>query len=146
MKTNQVMTVARFWNKVKIIPEANSDACWEWQGGTMPNGYGVASIGESKTQLAHRFAASLSQDIKNQIVRHKCDNPLCVRPDHLEVGTQQENISDMINKERKHTKLYRQAVLDIRTKQLSRPEYALKYGVTIGTIGDVQRRQVWRHI
>ena len=140
------MTVARFWNKVKVIPESNSDACWEWQGATMPNGYGVASIGKSETQLAHRFSAGLTQDIEGQTVLHVCDNPLCVRPDHLRVGTQQDNINDMISKGRKNTKLNRVAVLDIRSRQLSRPEYALKYGVTVGTIGDVQRRRVWQHI
>lgn len=143
MNTIDIETQARFWNKVKVISQSNSDACWLWQGGTMPNGYGVASIGKSKTMLAHRYAASLSQDITDKTVLHKCDNPLCVRPSHLAVGTQQDNITDMYNKERSNNKLNNQAVLDIRTKSLSRVEYAKKYNVSEYTIGEVQRRKTW---
>jgi hypothetical protein len=143
MNTTKIMTQARFWAKVKVIPQSNSQKCWEWQGGTMPNGYGVASIGKSETMLAHRYAASLSQDITDKVVQHMCDNPLCVRPDHLIVGTQQDNMRDMFVKERSNNKLDIASVRDIRSKKLSREEYALKYGIAIGTVGDVQRRYTW---
>jgi hypothetical protein len=143
MNVKDIETQARFWNKVKVIPQSNSDACWEWQGGTMPNGYGVASIGESETMLAHRFAASLTQDIKDQTVLHTCDNPLCVRPSHLVVGSQKDNMRDMFDKERSNNKLNAAAVRDIRTKTLSRPEYAAKYGISEYTVGEVQRGKTW---
>jgi hypothetical protein len=147
MNITDIETQARFWNKVKVIPESNSDACWIWQGGTMPNRsghtYGVASIGKSKTMLAHRFAASLGQDITNKVVQHKCDNPLCVRPSHLRVGTQKDNMQDMYSKDRQNSKLDVAAVLDIRTCSFSRTEYAKKYGVSEYTIGAVQRKDSW---
>ena len=137
------MTQARFWNKVNVIPQSNSAQCWEWQGGTLPNGYGVASIGQSKTMLAHRFVASLTSDITDKVVIHSCDNPLCVRPDHLIVGSQQDNIDDMFAKGRNSAKVNPVIVKDIRTKFLTRPEYAAKYGISIHTVGEIQRRQTW---
>jgi hypothetical protein len=143
MDIKDIETQARFWKKVSVVPQSNSDACWEWKGGTMPNGYGVASIGKSQTMLAHRFAASLTQDITDKTVLHRCDNPLCVRPSHLVVGSQQDNMQDMYEKERSNNKLDAVAVRDIRTKTLSRPEYAKKYNITEGTVGDVQRRYTW---
>ena len=146
MDIKQLMTLASFRNNVKIIPYSNSDACWEWQGGSLPNGYGVASIGSSKTELAHRFIAGFLEDVKDKVVLHTCDNPCCVRPDHLRVGTQQDNMRDMFNKDRSNSKLNRTAVLDIRTRILSRPEYAKKYGIAVGTVGDIQRKSTWKHI
>lgn len=146
MNNKDIMTQARFWNKVDIVPESNSQACWLWTGGTLPNGYGVASIGESKTMLAHRFAASLSNDITDKVVLHKCDNPLCVRPDHLIVGTQQDNISDMYNKQRQNSKLDIAAVRDIRTKTLTRKQYALKYQISVYTVGEIQRGKTWQYV
>ena len=143
MNITEIETQARFWNKVKIISESNIDACWEWQGGTMPNGYGVASIGKTKTMLAHRFAASFTQDIKDKTVLHRCDNPLCVRPSHLIVGTQKDNMRDMYVKERSNNKLDINAVRDIKSKILSRTEYAKKYGISEYTVGSVQRGDTW---
>lgn len=150
MDKGKLMTIARFWNKVKIVPESNSDACWEWQGGTLNNrsghNYGVASIGHSKTELAHRFVAGLTDNIEGRVVQHTCDNPICVRPDHLIVGDQKDNLLDMYQKGRNNTKLDRVKVLDIRTKSLTREEYAKKYNITVGTVGDVQRGTVWKWV
>jgi hypothetical protein len=147
MDKDTLMTIARFWNKVKIVPESNSDACWEWQGGKLNNrngqNYGIASIGKSKTELAHRFVARLTEDIDNQVVQHRCDNPLCVRPDHLVVGDQKQNMQDMYRKGRANVKLDRVKVLDIRSRMLSRAEYAKKYNVSEYTIGEVQRGTTW---
>lgn len=143
MKIADVMVQARFWNNVKVIPQSNTSQCWEWQGAKMPNGYGIASVGSGKTELAHRFVAGLSQDITDKTVLHSCDNPCCVRPDHLTVGSQKDNIDDMIAKGRKNTKLNIHSVRDIRTQQLTRTEYALKYGVSLYTVGEIQRGKTW---
>lgn len=143
MDNTQIMTQARFWNKVKVIPQSNSSQCWEWQGATMPNGYGIASIGNGQTMLAHRYAASLSNNIQGQVVMHSCDNPKCVRPDHLIVGTQKGNIDDMIIKERKHSKLSIINVKDIRSKRLSRVEFAKLYNISEYTVGEIQRKNTW---
>lgn len=147
MNKNTLMTVARFWNKVKVVPETNSQECWEWQGATTNNknshNYGICSTGNGKTELAHRFVAGLSEDIEGLVVRHRCDNTLCVRPDHLLVGDQQSNMRDMYERGRQNSKLTIDAVRDIRTRSLSRAEYAEKYGISQYTVGEVQRGQTW---
>lgn len=142
MNTKDIINQARFWAKVNVISHNRSDACWEWQGAMLPNGYGQCS-NNGKSELAHRYSASLSEDIEGKVVMHTCDNPCCVRPDHLVVADQWTNMQDMILKDRKSTKLSRQAVLDIRTKQLSRKEYSVKYMVSVYTIGEVQRGRTW---
>lgn len=146
MDIKTIMTHARFWRNVKIVPYANSNQCWEWQASKLPNGYGIASIGNGDTMLAHRYVASMSQDITDNVVMHSCDNPACVRPDHLVVGTQKDNMKDMINKGRKNTKVNHTIVRDIRTRTLTRKEYAAKYNISEHTVGDIQRRYVWKHV
>ena len=143
MKINDVLTQARFWNNVKVIPDSNSNQCWEWQAATLSNGYGIASIGNGETMLAHRFVASLSEDITDQVVLHRCDNPRCVRPDHLIVGTQKLNIADMYSKRRNNSKVNIEIVRDIRTKTKSRKEYAEQYQISEYTVGQIQRRETW---
>jgi hypothetical protein len=90
----------RFWEKVQ-----KGEGCWEWQAATNKFKYGTFSNGSgaSKTQKnAHRWAWELTfGPIKDGLyVLHRCDNPLCVRPDHLRLGTQQENIREMHQKGR----------------------------------------------
>ena len=90
-------TVTRtFWERVTKTPE-----CWIWKGYTTKLGYGLLTT-NSITTTAHRFSWEL---LHGPIplglnVLHKCDNPPCVRPDHLFLGTQWDNIQDMIDKER----------------------------------------------
>lgn len=82
------------------------EGCWEWNGARSDKGYGSFRAG-SKTYLAHRISYELhtgdflvSDKIHGDVVMHSCDNPPCVNPAHLSKGTQQDNISDMISKDR----------------------------------------------
>jgi hypothetical protein len=91
---------SRFWEKVSITPN-----CWEWSAGRNHKGYGVFQIGTAKksnVKLAHRISFALTYgDIPPSIlVCHKCDNPACVRPDHLFAGNALVNTQDMIRKGR----------------------------------------------
>jgi len=76
--------------------------CWLWMGGKSSNGYG--SISTSKGQfLAHRYSWAYYNNQKppsGMVVMHKCDAKECVNPDHLQIGTQKENLHDMISKGR----------------------------------------------
>lgn len=88
-----------FWSKVD---KSDSEGCWLWTGSRNAKGYGHYCIRRSRTRYAHRFAYSLTYGpVSSRImVCHKCDNPPCVRPDHLFLGTNSDNIQDSLKKGR----------------------------------------------
>lgn len=75
--------------------------CWEWAGNTLRTGYGRVSM-NSKTVAAHRLAYEtwVGPIPEGHVVRHKCDNPPCINPDHLETGTHLDNMKDMVDRGR----------------------------------------------
>jgi len=94
-----LMTPERFWAKVHQPQEA--DACWEWQGGRHDDGYGRAGYA-NVLMLTHRLAWIFTHGTipDGAYVLHQCDNPPCVRPSHLYLGTQRENMRDRKERER----------------------------------------------
>ena len=83
----------RFWSKVKKL----DNGCWNWVGSVGGHGYGNFRLG-GKCELSHRVAWYLhtgDMPMPKTIIRHKCDNPLCCNPEHLEPGTQTDNMQDM---------------------------------------------------
>lgn len=89
--------IARFNRKV----ERSEQGCWMWVGAMRPNGYGNFNLG-NKTTGAHRAAWILANGpIPDGLqVLHRCDVPSCVNPSHLFLGTQEDNMQDMIAKGR----------------------------------------------
>lgn len=84
-----------FWSRVKTTDGKKS--CWPWIGGKDEYGYGRLTVKGHGNWRAHRVSLMLAigKTIgSNMVVRHKCDNPLCCNPAHLEEGTQQQNIAD----------------------------------------------------
>lgn len=89
----------RFWGKVDVQP----GSCWNWMAG-QDRGYG-AFYWKNRNWKAPRISMMLKTGVllsKDQFVCHSCDNPSCVNPDHLFVGSQADNISDMMGKGRHH--------------------------------------------
>lgn len=95
-----VPLAVRFWDKVQTGP-----SCWEWAAGRDKNGYGkIGRRHGEKPAFAHRVSWELTNgQIPDQLcVLHLCDNPCCVRPDHLMLGTIEENNRQMIARGRAH--------------------------------------------
>jgi hypothetical protein len=114
----------RFWSKVDH--SSGPDACWPWTGCCSEKGYGqIGAGGSARTALrAHRVAWELAagEPVPDGLcVLHNCDNPPCVNPDHLWLGTNDDNVRDRNEKGRRargeslsHTKLNPEAVKVIR--------------------------------
>lgn len=115
------------------------DECWEWTAGCNRRGYGKFSIGK-RTFGAHRIAYFLAKgDIPDDLlVRHTCDNPPCVNPAHLVLGTQAQNIADMDARGRRPIgKLTPKQIADIRRRYThgeKQVHLAVEYGVTQAAI------------
>lgn len=136
------------------------DGCWHWLGNSLPSGYGRVSISRlySSPQNAHRVAYShFVGDIGDTCVCHTCDNPGCVNPDHLFLGTHKENMRDRDNKGRcflgrgenhPFAKLTEQDVLRIRDiyQYKTNAEIAKEYNVSTAVISQINRRETWKHI
>lgn len=142
--------VEGFWKQVEKTP-----TCWNWTGYQTNNGYGRHYIGNQKKIVAHRFSYALQfgQIPDDSLVCHTCDNRLCVNPAHLFIGSQKDNMADMVSKERQsrgegtyQSKLTDNDVLEIRQSPLRQFELARKYGVDKNTIRYIIRGETWKHL
>lgn len=146
-----VSPVDRFWEN--IIPEPNS-GCWLWSGGVDLCGYGRFRNHYTRVR-SHRFSYELAKGPipAGLLVLHSCDNPACCNPDHLFLGTVQDNVNDKVSKGRqlrgeqqKNAKLTTEQVLAIRRDKRTEKELGALYGVDDTLIGKIRRRQAWAHL
>jgi len=147
---------ARFEGNYKVA----AGGCWEWAKCRDQNGYGRIQH-DGRSQVAHRIAWELwvGPIPEGKCILHKCDNPSCINPDHLFVGTQLDNIADM-NAKGRHGKFVHESESSPGAK-LKWPEVreirrrcangeliymvANDYGVSKTTVGYIIRRQTWRN-
>lgn len=139
-------------------PEPNT-GCWLWSLACDLDGYGFIWISpEYKNQRAHRISYLIHKgefDTKLSVL-HTCDNPHCVNPDHLFLGTVQDNSDDMKNKNRQargdkqwKSKLKPSDILEIRKMHDSGIGYrpiAKKFGVVYNTIAWIIKGSTWKHL
>lgn len=132
----------RFWAKVR-----KGNGCWEWSGGRDRRNYGHLEVNR-RNILAHRFSWTLhfGPIPKGMLVCHSCDNPGCVRPDHLFLGTKKDNAQDAKRKGRKpkgenhpSAKLTNEQVEEIRRSPLSSNKLGRIYKVSSGWIRSIKR-------
>jgi hypothetical protein len=152
--------VDRFWQRVE-----KTDGCWLWRGQARANGYGEFSGRGERHRAAHRYSYQtfVGPIPDGMFVCHSCDNPACVRPDHLWVGTPADNVADMVAKGRQATdkrvyrgesnsqcKLSEDQVMAIRSEYRPRVvpqrELAKRYGVSQRLINKIIAREVWGHL
>ena len=145
---------ARFWAKVD-----KSGDCWEWTAGKDVGGYGSFYLSGSSIK-AHRIAYTITVgDIPDGMcVLHTCDNPPCVQPDHLFIGTYMDNYHDMKAKGRvykgyrqhgeshTHAKLTEKDVIEIRASSDPQRAMARRFGVSDMAISKIKLRKSWKHI
>lgn len=142
------MNADDFW--ASALPEPNS-GCHLWERCVNPRGYGVVNW-QGSARLAHRVAFSLfyGEPKRGAVVGHRCDNPACVNPSHLFLGSQADNVRDMDRKGRRrnaplrgsrhpNAKLSADAVGIIRAHIGPARIMASRFGVTPEQINNIRR-------
>lgn len=142
----------RFWSKVD-----KSGSCWVWKAGKFPNGYGSfwmngKSIGAHTCSWRFHFG----KVPPGKYVLHSCDNPSCVNPEHLFLGTHGDNMKDKATKGRQTRgidvntcKLSESDVIEIRNLFLcgiDQLSISSNYGVSRRTINHIVNRKTWKDI
>lgn len=141
--------------RFKIRYAVDKNGCWLWQAKISKNGYGIISLSKTNSKLAHRVSYELfiGRVPNNFLVCHTCDVRSCVNPKHLFLGTQWDNVQDMVKKGRNaigeclpQAKLTDKDVINIRKENTTMREAANKYNVSVATICRIINKQIWKHI
>lgn len=155
--------IQRFWSKVDM---KSKEECWNMSGFIDKDGYGKFWINDRCRSIgAHRVAYEITHGKFDEefVICHTCDNPRCVNPNHLFLGTQNDNIQDKLKKGRqakgdkhgtrtkpeayaemrkKNFKFSMELVREIRSLQfrLTYRELSKRFGISVGQIGNIMRR------
>lgn len=148
--------VERFWAKVE-----KTETCWLWTGQFDSDGYGRIKTSNRPRRRIRAHALSWAIHFgpipAGLVVCHRCDNPPCVRPDHLFLGTTADNQHDKVAKGRQArgeavgaAKLTAEQVLEIRSRYanggVSQAALAVDYDIGSGAIWAVVTRRTWKHL
>lgn len=151
--------VERFWEKVDKngpvpLHRPELGPCWIWLGVKGPKGYGRINTGgrDEPELIAPRAAWILTYGpiLDSLWILHRCDNPPCVNPAHLFLGTAADNSTDMAKKGRSRAFLTEvQAVEILRrftTNKSTQTQLAREFGVSIDVVHALVRRKTWKHL
>jgi hypothetical protein len=143
-----------FWS---FVCKGDDNGCWEWTGQLDRHGYGHIGV-SGRSVLTHRHAWALTHGpiSDGMFCLHHCDNPPCVRPDHLFLGTQRDNIADMVAKRRQQrgesnggAVLTEDGVRDIRRRaQMGETHTAIaaSIGMSRAAVSLIAEGKRWRHV
>jgi len=152
----------RLCDKIKIVPGPLNTPCHEWVGATAGRGYGQICI-EGSNYLAHRVAYELFVEPipEGLLVMHMCDNPPCINPKHLFLGTHKDNVADMIRKGRDrygemdgeqcgHAILTKRKAAEIKFLALegwlTQREIAHHYDISYAQVCRIKQGKRWLHV
>lgn len=146
---NKNLILKRFWKHVDV---KNKNDCWEWKSKKDKDGYGNMQF-KNKTVRANRFIWTVLNGAipEGMVVCHKCDNPKCLNPDHLFLGTISDNVIDALKKNRlSNQKLTVDQVKELRklykTGKYSQSELGRIFGVSGSTVCQIVHRKLWKFI
>lgn len=145
-------TSQRFWSHVD---KSSEDGCWPWLLSLDKDGYGRFTVGRKKFQ-SHRYAYFLTHGATNAFILHRCDNPRCVNPSHLFLGSHADNMRDR-NAKRRHafgtrngrSKLQPADIIEIRLWRKLNASFrsiASRFGVDESVIRDIASGKTWAHV
>ena len=139
----------------KFMPEPMS-GCWLWLGSLGPTGYGLFYFPPRNMVPAHQASWEIYRGSRNGFhVLHNCDNRPCVNPEHLYLGTHQDNMRDRDSRGRGYkrdgskngrAKLTDAIVLAIRADKRWPRFIARDYYIPISTVQKIRQRQTWKHL
>lgn len=144
---NQTRPISdRFWEKVDV---RGAEECWPWTGATTHGGYGVLGSGghDGTVTRAHRLSYEIhfTPIPDGLVIRHKCDNPVCVNPAHLETGSQKENMQDAVSRVRAAApprKISDRDVAEIIADTGTVRDIARRYGISPGLVSRIKNGKV----
>jgi len=142
----------RLYSKVSQAPGHGPDGdCWEFQGSKHRFGYGMINMSGTKAsdiKTAHAVAWIIAYGSipDGMFVCHKCDHPPCCRPDHLFLGTHQDNMDDMVKKGRGGFRFTQDQVKQILSEYGTDEEIAEKFGCSASKIWRIRTGQTWRNV
>ena len=153
--SNATHTKESFLGRLK----ETENGCLEWQGGRHEQGYGLVGY-KGRCWRAHRLSYTFfnGKITKGLFVMHKCDNPPCCNPDHLELGTPKQNMRDSLNRKRfavgerqglsRLTKNQAKEIQKAKSaggRYWGSKEYAKKFGVHVDTVSQAANGRTWKH-
>ncbi len=144
----------------KVKKEEKEGGCWNWTGCVRPGSHPYGKISfmwnHKRIQLAHRFAwlRAKGEIPEGLNVLHRCDNPRCVNPDHLFLGTQPDNVADAAKKKRMKgtlnnlngAKITAEIAEQIRSAKGTQVKIGNQFGVSRATVYLIKKNKIWKSV